>query len=166
METVLRVVVIYVFVVAGLRVLGKREFGQLSAVELVMLLMIPEMASQGLVGNDYSVTNALIGIGSLMVLVFVTSLVTHRFKGIERVIEGEPTVLVREGELLPRALNAMRVTPEEVFGEMHKAGLQRITQVQWAILEADGSIAIVPVDAIVRGGRAGGTGAKERKPVA
>jgi uncharacterized membrane protein YcaP (DUF421 family) len=145
METVLRVAAIYLLVFAGLRVMGKREFSQLSPVELVTLLMIPEIVSQALTGEDYSVTNAAIGVATLLVLVFGTSLLMHRFKKAEAVIAGTPTILVRHGALLEDAMNLARVTEDEVFGEMHKAGLLTLDKVDWAILEPDGRIAIVPV---------------------
>jgi uncharacterized membrane protein YcaP (DUF421 family) len=145
METVLRISVIYLLVFAGLRVMGKREFGQLSPLELVTLLMIPEIVSQALTGEDYSVTNAVIGVATLLVLVFATSLVMHRFKKAERIITGEPSVLVRHGKMLEAAMNAARVSADEVFEEMHHAGLQTLDQVDWAILEPGGKIAIVPV---------------------
>ena len=145
MEVVLRVVVIYVFVFAALRVLGKREFGQLSPIELVTLLMIPEIVSQALSAGDHSVTNAFIGVATLLVVVFLTSVLQHRFKKFERVIAGEPAVLVHRGQLRERAMNRNRVTPDEIFSEMHKCGLTRLDEVEWAILEGDGTIAVVPV---------------------
>jgi uncharacterized membrane protein YcaP (DUF421 family) len=145
METVLRIAAIYLLVFAGLRVMGKREFGQLSPLELVTLLMIPEIVSQALTGEDYSVTNAAIGVATLLVLVFGTSLLMHRFKKAEQIIAGEPSILVRHGKLLEGAMNEARVTEDEIFEEMHKAGLLKLAQVDWGILEPDGRIAIVPV---------------------
>ena len=146
METVLRVAVIYLLVFAGLRVMGKREFSQLSPVELVTLLMIPEVVSQALTGEDYSITTAAIGVATLLVLVFGTSLLMHRFKKAEAVIAGEPSILVRHGAMLEHTMNSARVTEDEVFSEMHKSGLLTLDQVEWAILEPDGRIAIVPVE--------------------
>jgi uncharacterized membrane protein YcaP (DUF421 family) len=143
MEVVWRVTVIYLIVFAGLRVLGKREFGQLSPLELVTLLMIPEIVSQALTGEDYSITAGAVGVATLLLLVFLTSLLMHRFKKAEMMIAGEPTVLVSHGKLLEDAMNVTRVTPDEVFSEMHKAGLWTLDQVAWAILEPDGAIAIV-----------------------
>jgi uncharacterized membrane protein YcaP (DUF421 family) len=148
METVLRVAVIYLFVLVGLRVLGKREFGQLSPLELVTLLMIPEIVSQALTRDDYSLTNALIGVSTLFVLVFLTSVLVHRFKKLELAVSGAPTVLVSHGELRRDALDTNRVTTDELFSEMHKSGLDELTQVKWAILEPDGHIAIVPTDEV------------------
>ncbi|MCW7537388.1 DUF421 domain-containing protein [Aquabacterium sp. A7-Y] len=147
METVFRVAIIYLFVLVGLRLLGKREFGQLSPLELVTLLMIPEIVSQALTGDDHSLTNALVGVSTLLVLVLVTSVVMHRFRRVETAITGEPSVLVADGQLRPHVLNINRVSPDEVFSEMHKSGLDRLEQVRWAILETDGSIAIVPTEA-------------------
>ena len=165
METVLRVAAIYLFVLVALRVLGKREFGQLSPLELVSLLMIPEIVSQALTGDDYSLTNAFVGVATLFVLVFATSLLMHRFKKAEVAVAGEPTVLVHRGELFERALNVTRVTPDEVFSEMHKSGLQSLDEVEWAILETDGSIAIVPVAGAGKRGTAAAKGGRERHKI-
>ena len=74
MEAVLRVVVIYLVIVIGLRLLGKREFGQLSPLELVTLLLIPEVVSNAIQGQHYSITHAVVGVSTLFVLVFLTSL--------------------------------------------------------------------------------------------
>lgn len=144
MQTVPHVAAVYLFVLVGLRVLGKRELGQLSPIELVTLLMIPEIVSQALTAGDSSLGNALAGVATLLVLVFVTSLLSHRFKSFEAAITGEPTVLVHGGKLREDAMNNTRITPDEVFSEMHKSGLVTLDQVQWAILETDGTIAIVP----------------------
>lgn len=146
METVLRIALIYGFLLFALRVLGKREFGQLSPLELLTLLMIPEIVSQALVGPDYSMVNALVGVATLLVLVFGTSLVVHRFERAEHVLVGQPTVLVHHGRLIERALNEQRVTPGEILVELHRTGLTAIEQIEWAILESDGTIAIVPTD--------------------
>src|SRR5688572_7767166 len=145
MEIVVRITVIYLLVFAGLRVMGKREFGQLSPLELVTLLMIPEIVSQALIGEDFSLTGAAVGVATLLVLVFTTSMLMHRFKKAEQVIAGEPSILVRRGKLLDGAMNAARVTEDEIFEEMHKAGLLTLEQVEWGILEPDGRISIVPV---------------------
>lgn len=147
MDTVLRVAVIYLFIMAALRVLGKREFGQLAPIELVSLLMIPEIVSQALVGDDFSVVNALVGVATLLILVFATSVLTQRFDGVGAVVEGAPTVIVRHGAFIEKAMNRMRITPDEVMTELRKTGLETLSQVKWAVLEPDGKIAIVPEDA-------------------
>lgn len=143
METVLRVVIIYAVILAGLRVLGKREFGELTPLELITLILIPDLVSQGVVRSDYSLTNSIIAITTLFSLVFVISLVCHRFGKLERWVGGEPTLLVAHGRLLARNLNRERISPEELFSQIHKSGCEHLSRVRWAVLEADGRISII-----------------------
>ena len=147
METVLRVVIIYIVILVGLRVLGKREFGELSPLELITLLLIPDLVSQGVLRSDYSFTNSLISIATLFSLVFITSLFAHRFKRVEKFVDGEPTLLVANGQLLTRNMNRERISPDEIYGAMHRAGVEKLAAVRWAVLETDGRISIVPTEA-------------------
>jgi uncharacterized membrane protein YcaP (DUF421 family) len=143
-DTVLRIAFVYFTLMVALRVLGKRELSEMSPFELVTLLMIPEIFSPALAREDYSMTHATIGAATLFTLLFLTSALTFRFKGAERVVEGKATVLVRNGQFLERNMQHERVTPDEVLTEMHKSGIEQIEEVRWAILEMDGKIAIVP----------------------
>ena len=156
METVLRVVLIYLFILFSLRVMGKREFSQLSPLELVTLLLIPELAAQALVREDFSLVNAFIALSTLFGLVFLSTLLQYHSKKASRLINSSPAVLVSDGKLIEKHLNEERVGMEEIFSEMHKAGYAELSQIRWAILETDGSIAIVPFDS--------GNGQKARKP--
>jgi uncharacterized membrane protein YcaP (DUF421 family) len=144
METVLRIALIYVVILAGLRIVGKREFAQLSPLELVSLLMIPEIVSQSLVREDYSIVNALIGLTTLLCLVYLTSVLQQRFKKVSDWISGEAAVLVHHGKFQERAMNESRVSPEEIYSELRMAGLETLDQAKWVILEPDGKISIVP----------------------
>jgi uncharacterized membrane protein YcaP (DUF421 family) len=144
METVLRVAFIYVFLMVALRVIGKREFGQLAPFDLVVLLLIPELFQQALVRDDFSLTNAIIAVTTLLALVFLTSAVSYRSPRLARVIEGVPTVLVQDGRLIEHNLNREHVSPEEVLNAVHRNGLEQLAQVKWAILGADGKISVVP----------------------
>lgn len=146
METVIRVALIYLFVLFSLRVMGKREFSQLSPLELVTLLLIPELASQALLREDFSLTNAIIALSTLFALVFLSTLLQYHSKKAATLIHGTPSVLVADGNLVEDNLNEERVGADEIFSEMHKAGFAELSQVRWAILETDGSIAIVPYD--------------------
>jgi uncharacterized membrane protein YcaP (DUF421 family) len=146
METILRVGAIYFFIMISLRLLGKREFSQLTPFELVTLLLIPEISAQAMLREDFSLTNALVGLSTLFLLVFLTSNVTHLSRKAERVIGGKATVLVCRGAFVPENMNRERITPDEVYGEMHRSGLSRLEQIQWAILETDGKISFIPAD--------------------
>jgi uncharacterized membrane protein YcaP (DUF421 family) len=144
MSTVVCVVILYLAIVLGMRVLGKREFGQLSPLELVSLLLIPELVSQAAIGEDYSITNGLIAVFTLLSLVFVTSTLMHLSPRLEAAVSGHPAVLVAHGRLLDAVLNRERISPEEIFAAMRRAGLDKLEQVRWAVLEGDGRISLVP----------------------
>jgi uncharacterized membrane protein YcaP (DUF421 family) len=144
METVIRVIVVYLFLMLSLRIIGKREFGQLSPLELVSLLLIPELVSNAIQGEDFSLVDAFVGVTTLLALTVLTSILIHLSKTAETVITGVPTVLVQRGALIADNLNRERVTPDEIYTEMHRAGVEKIEQVAWAILEPGGAITIVP----------------------
>lgn len=146
MDIVVRVSLIYLFLMVGFRIMGKREFGQLTPFELVTLLLIPEIVSKALTGQDYSITAAFIGVSTLLALVFLTSVLTFRYTRVRRITEGRAAVLARDGALVDETMTRERISPEEVEIELHKYGLEEVTQVRWAMLEVDGSITIVPTD--------------------
>ncbi len=147
METILRVLFVYVFLVFALRVMGKREFSEFSAIELVVILLIPEMLNEALVGNDPSLTNGIVAACTLLLVVFLTSALTFVSKRAESVIESAPSVLAFDGKLVEKNLRRERVTPEELYSEMRMQGYERLDQVKWAILEGDGKISVVPTEA-------------------
>ena len=144
METVVRVAFVYVFVWACFRVLGKRELTQMSPFELVTLLFIPQLFSRALTRQDYSMTNAVIGASTLFLLVFLTSAASYRSRRFARIVEAQPRVLVRRGQLVDAHLDRERIPARDVFSAMHKVGLERLDQVEWAILEGDGKISLIP----------------------
>jgi uncharacterized membrane protein YcaP (DUF421 family) len=144
MDTVLRVSLIYFFLMAAMRVVGKREFGQLGPFDLVVLLLIPEMLTDALTAGDDSLTNGLVGVATLLVLVFLTSRVAYRFTRAGELREGQPTVLARHGALVPANMDRERITPGEVLDAMHAVGLEAMDQVKWALLGSDGRISVIP----------------------
>lgn len=146
METVLRVAFIYFFLMAAMRLMGKREFSQLSPMEFVSLLLIPELVSQSLVRDDFSITTAIIGVSTLLVLVFLTTVIVQFSHRAEKIIQGSPTILVEAGKLVVDNMNRERVTSDELDSEIKLAGLEELKQVKWAILQSDGKIAIIPSD--------------------
>ncbi len=146
METVIRVAVIYLFVLFGLRVVGRREFSDMSPLDMVALLLIPEIAAQALPGGeDFSLVNGLTGIATLLLLVFISSHFRYLSPRAERAMEGRPTVLVESGRYLYANLDKEHVTPAEVLTEVRHAGLSELDDVRWAILEPNGRISVIPV---------------------
>src|SRR5436305_10644812 len=100
METVFRVVFVYVLVWACFRVMGKRELTQMSPFELVTLLLVPQLFSRALTRQDYSMTNAVIGAITLFSLVFLTSAASYHWRPFSRVMKARPTVLVNRGAFI------------------------------------------------------------------
>jgi uncharacterized membrane protein YcaP (DUF421 family) len=145
MEIIVRVAVIYIFIFFGLRVLGKRELSQLSAIELVTLMLVPEIVSQAL-GAEGSMTNALIGVSTLFILVFVTSMVSYLWKPVEDVIEGTPLVLKDDDGLQTEAMDKERVSVDEIFSTMRQSGFDDLKQIKTIVLEADGQLSFIPAE--------------------
>lgn len=146
METILRVLFVYVFLLFALRVMGKREFSEFTPMELVTLLLIPEMLQQALIGNDPSLTNSIVAACTLLLLVFVNSVLTYRMPGLERAVESSPSVLAHEGRMIERNLRRERVTPDELLAAIQMQGYEELGQVKWAILQSNGQIAVVPTE--------------------
>lgn len=146
METVARVAFVYVLILVLLRVLGKREVGQLTPMELVMLILIPELVSQSMIREDFSLVNGVVAVTTLMSLVFVTSALSYRFSGFERMVEGTPALLVRDGEVVRETLDLERISISELAAEVRQAGVPRVGDVKWAVLETGGRVAIIRRD--------------------
>lgn len=147
MELLVRVGLLYVFLTLALRLLGKRELSQLSPFELVTLLLVADTVAPALTAGDRSVTGALAAAAALLCLAWLHSVASYTSRRFRRVVEAQPALLVRHGQLLPEALHRERVRPDEIHSEMHKAGIERLSQVKWAILEPDGQMSFVRFDA-------------------
>ena len=144
METIVRVLIVYLFVMVGLRIIGKRTFGQLTPADLVVLMMIPEFFQQALSREDFSLTNALVATSMLLLLAMLTETLTYRFPRLASVVNGNPVTVVSQGTLRTVHMDHERLSPEEIQDAMHRAGLERLDQVKWAVLYPDGSVAVIP----------------------
>lgn len=140
-----RIAAIYLFLTAAFRLIGKRELSSLSPLELITLMLIPEIAS-GTLNGEGPLLMALVGISVLLLLVFVVSLLSSRFAVVERAVEPSPRVLVIDGTLCQDAMQRERITADELFNEMHKHGIGDLSDVRWAILESGGDIAFIRSD--------------------
>lgn len=144
-KSVLHVCIVFVTLLTAFRLLGKRELGRLSPFDFVTLMLVPEILSNAVQGQE-SVVTGLSGLSTLLLLVLVTSVLAYRFRAVERVVEAEPALLVADGRLITRNLHSERIQPSELFSEMRKQGLEDLSQVKWAVLESSGSITFVPND--------------------
>jgi uncharacterized membrane protein YcaP (DUF421 family) len=145
METVIRAFVVYFALWALVRISGRRTLGELSAFDLILFLVIGGATQRALVGQDYSLTTALIIIATLIALDVLVSLAKRDSKLLARVADGVPMVVVQNGRPLFGRLKRARVTVEDVLeAARHLHGLERLDQVKYAILEGSGEISIIP----------------------
>ena len=141
-EFVVRVVVVYLFLLGMLRFGGKKHIGELTPFDLVVLLIISETVQGSMIGDDTSLVGGLIAAGTLFALVYAVNYVSWRSKTAERLVEGVPKVLVRNGRVRRLALIEERITRAELIEALRREGCTSLTRVRFAVLETDGSITV------------------------
>ena len=144
MDLALRAVFLYAFVLLLMRVTGRRELSTLSAVDLVLLIILGDAIQQGLTQDDYSVTGAVIVVSTIAALQVGTSYLTFRSRGARRVLEGEPVVIVQGGKLIEGNMKRERLTEDEVAEEMRAQQIASVEDVEWGILETNGTMSFIP----------------------
>lgn len=143
MDIALRAVVLYVFVVFVMRMIGRRELSTITPFDLVLLIVLGDAIQQGLTQDDYSVTGAVIAVSTLAVMQVTTSYVSYRVRPFRKVLKGEPIILIENGKLLSQNLRRERITADDVAEEMRTQQIPTFDQVQWAILESNGTISFI-----------------------
>ena len=143
MDIVLRATMMFAIVFLLLRVMGKRELGQMAPFEFVLLVVVGDLIQQGITHNDFSLTGATLAVCTFAFWALVLNAVTYWSPRAERLLEGEPEVIVRDGELLPHAMARNRLTKMEIESEMRLAGIARLSEVAWAVLENNGKISFI-----------------------
>jgi len=141
LEKVLRPIVVYVFLIAGLRLAGKRELAQLNPFDLVVLLTISNTVQNAIIGDDNSITGGIIGGGTLLVVNYVVVRFLYEHERLDRIVEGDPDVLVEGGVVLTDPLRRELITRKELEAAAHKQGFASLDEVDRAVLEPGGSIA-------------------------
>ncbi len=143
MDIALRAIVLYAFLVLVTRVVGRRELASLSPFDLILLIVLGDAIQQGLTQDDYSVTGAVIAVATIAVLQVGTAYVSFRSKRARRVLEGNPVVLVERGGVIERNLRRERLSLDELTEEMRSQQIASIAEVEWGILEANGTISFI-----------------------
>ena len=143
MDIALRAIALYVFVVFVMRMVGRRELSTLTPFDLVLLIVLGDAIQQGLTQDDYSVTGAVIAVSTLALMQVVTSYLSYRVRPFRKVLKGEPIVLIQDGKLLRQNLRRERMTVDDVAEEMRSQEIATFDQVQWAILESNGTISFI-----------------------
>jgi uncharacterized membrane protein YcaP (DUF421 family) len=143
MDIVLRAIFLYAFVVFVMRVIGRRELSSMTPFDLVLLIVLGDAIQQGLTQDDYSVTGAVLAIATIASLQVFTSYFSYRSRHARKFLEGEPIVLVERGELVETNLKRERMTPDEIAEEMRQQQIGSLDDVEWGILEPNGSISFI-----------------------
>jgi uncharacterized membrane protein YcaP (DUF421 family) len=151
LELIVRATAVYLFLFFLLRFIGKKQVGQMSPFDLVVLLIISETVDASLIGDDKCLTGGLISATTLVVLVYVVGYLTWRDKTIERWVEGRPKILVRHGHVKNDILDDQQISRSELMEALRHQGCTAVTNVRFAILENDGSISVGKREADDRG---------------
>ncbi len=147
-EFVVRGIVVYAFLLALLRITGKRQVGQLSPFDLVLLLVLSNAVQNSMNAGDNSLVGGLISASTLVFLNYLVGLATFRNKTIEAIVEGRPQVLIHNGTLFEDVMARAKLTHHELNAALRQAGCASPEEVQSAILENNGSISVIPRDTV------------------
>ena len=143
MDLVVRAAVAFLFVYFLTRVIGRRELSSMEPFDLILLVMIGDLVQQGVTQNDFSVTGALLVGGTIALLTVVVSYASFRFPRLRPLLDGEPVIVVEDGEPIDRNLRRNRITLEELAAAGRQEGIDSLEQVRWAVLETNGQLSFI-----------------------
>jgi uncharacterized membrane protein YcaP (DUF421 family) len=143
MDLVLRAIVGFFFVLFITRVVGRRELSSLEPFDLILLVMLGDLVQQGITQNDFSVTGMMLVGGTVALLTVVVSYSSFKFPRMRPLLEGEPVIVVQDGEPLMRNLGRNRITLDELAAAARLQGIAAIAEVRWAVLETSGNISFI-----------------------
>jgi uncharacterized membrane protein YcaP (DUF421 family) len=139
-EKILRPIVVYVFLIVGLRLAGKRELAQLNPADLVVLLTISNTVQNAIIGDDNSITGGLIGATTLLIVNYLVVRYLYTHERVDRLIEGEPDMLMENGVIKMDRLKQELITKVEFEAAAHKQGFGSLDEVDRAVLDTSGVI--------------------------
>jgi len=142
-ELVLRATLVYAFLLALIRITGKRQIGQLSPFDLVLLLVLSNAVQNSMNAGDNSLIGGLLSASTLILLNSVVAALTYRSKRLESLIEGRPQVLIHNGKLYEKTMTDARLTHHELNAALRRAGCLTVNDVHCAVLENNGAISVV-----------------------
>ncbi len=142
-EKILRPVAVYVFLIVILRIGGRRELAQMNAFDLVVLLTLSNAVQNAIIGDDTSLLGGIIGGSTIVLLNLGVVRFLYRHPGLDRKLEGDPVVLVKDGRIVRRNLEHELITGEELLAAVHRQGIDRIEACAEVILETSGTISVL-----------------------
>jgi len=145
-EKIIRSILIYAFLVVALRVVGKRELGQANTLDLIVLLLVANAVQNGIIGNDVSVTGALIGAATPFIVNEALNRAAFAVPWVSRALEGEPTILIENGKPVSKELFRAAISLPELRAIARRQGFDDLGEVPTAILETNGVISMFKKD--------------------
>ena len=149
LELVVRAVVVYVALLIALRLFGKREVGQFTLYDLVFVLLVANALQPAMTGPDSSLSGGLVLIAALVIANFVAGRL-DRIDAFHRIFGSTPSVLIRDGKMVPATLEREGITADEVAMAIREHGVGELKDVKLGVLEPDGTISIVPTESAMR----------------
>jgi uncharacterized membrane protein YcaP (DUF421 family) len=143
MDIVLRAIVIFVLLYVLMRAIGRRELSALEPFDLILLIVVGDLVQQGLTQDDYSLTGALLAIGTISMLVLAVSFLNFRFPRLRPLLDGEPIVIVQDGKPIERNMRRERLTLDDLASAARLQNIATIDDVAWAVMETSGLISFI-----------------------
>ena len=144
MDLVARALIAFLFVLLLTRVVGRRELSSLQPFDLILLVMIGDLVQQGVTQNDFSITGMLLVGSTIGLLTVLVSWTSFRFPRLRPVLDGEPVIVVQDGEPIRKNLDRNRLTLDELRAAARQEQIGSLDDVQWAVLETSGRISFIP----------------------
>ena len=146
MQIIVRASVMFLFLWGALRVMGRKELAQLSAFELVLLVVMGDLIQQGVTQQDNSVTAAVLAVSTFILWMLAFSYGSYRSKKVQSLLEGQPVILVRDGRVLQKMLEYERLTVDELKDAAREQGIGDLRQVALGVIESDGKFSFARFD--------------------
>jgi uncharacterized membrane protein YcaP (DUF421 family) len=143
MDIVLRGIVVFVFLYVLMRVIGRRELSSLEPFDLILLVVLGDAVQQGLTQDDYSLTGAVLAIGTIATLQLVVSYANFRFPRLRPILDGEPIIVVQDGKPIEKNMRRERVTTQDLLQAARQQNIATLDDVAWAVMETSGAISFI-----------------------
>ena len=140
----LRSIVLYIAVLISMRIMGKGEIAEMNCFDLVITLLIAEVASLPMENNDIPMINGIAALTGLVAMQTIISFLSLKFRKISIILSGKPSILINKGEVDYKELKRERVSINELLEQLRIQGYFNIKYIQYATLETDGSLSVVP----------------------
>jgi len=143
MDIALRAAVLFLFVFLVMRVIRRRELSSLAPFDFVLLIVVGDAIQQGLTQDDYSITGALIAVATLAGMQVLFAYLSYRIPRARPLLEGEPIIVVEDGEVIERNTRQERITVDEILEEARQQQIASLAEIRWAVLERNGKVSFI-----------------------